>query len=199
MADELQLTTSLVHLRPVYPSDIDSLFRLEGDPSISLRWRFAGEHPSPARYADSLWTDIVFSFVAVDPSTGHYRGLVTTYGYDPRNAHMSFAQVMFRDGEEGSPLKAASQSIDVASLAIEYAFRGWPIRKIYIEATEPNFAQFSSMVGRVGQEEGRFRGHVFQGGTWVDLITAAIYRDDWLSGDLSRRIVQRSGRHDVGP
>jgi RimJ/RimL family protein N-acetyltransferase len=80
-------------------------------------------------------------------------------------------------GIEG--LRAARYSFEAFGLAIEYLFKGWPFRKIYLEVADYNLNQFGSILRRFAREEGRLRDHLYLDRRWWDLVLIAIWRDDW--------------------
>ena len=76
---------------------------------------------------------------------------------------------------------------EAAFLAFHYAFTTWPLRKVYMEATEDSFRAFENGLDDFFREEGRLVGHVFWNGRYVDVVILAVYRETWSR--LAQRMV----------
>jgi RimJ/RimL family protein N-acetyltransferase len=171
-----------VRLRPVSPADIGPLYELALDPDVLWRWRSRGTTPSPESFAQNLWSETLVQFVVCTPDSARPLGLVTAYHADLRNRWAYIAAVMAPSTwRQGWPLEASM-------LLIDYLFRIFDLRKLYLESLEFNASQYSSAVGSFLVEESRLVAHEYYSGRWWDLITYALYRDVWEPLDLITHI-----------
>jgi len=166
------LTGNRVVLRPLMPGDHPALYALSMSDQISFRWRYRGAIPPPDVFERSLYQNVFCQFV-VAPRTVPDRlmGLVVSYNASMQDGFCYLAVVA--DGRVGGV------AIEAVALMLRYVFRHWPFRKVYIETTEFNLAQFRSAVDYgLLKEEGRLKAHHYFDELWWDLITFAIYRED---------------------
>jgi RimJ/RimL family protein N-acetyltransferase len=73
--------------------------------------------------------------------------------------------------------QGAGWPLEGVALCVDYGFRAFDLRKIYLETLSSELATFRSLLGGLLQEEGRLRGHQFVFGEFVDLHVIAIYRE----------------------
>lgn len=176
--EEESLAGKSISLRPVLPADVEFLYEQEVSSQLAFRWRLGGEHPNPYHYGESLWSGVLASFIAVSSEADDRVGVFTAYNADFRNRHAYLAGALFPAGPNGA-FRRAFVAVEAMSLLIEYCFRGWDFRKLYLEVGEYNLPQFESMIGRVAVEEARLASHIFFDWNWWDLVTLAIWRDTW--------------------
>jgi len=167
------LISRRVLLRPVLASDYEYLYQLSLSPPNLTLWRYRGATPSPDRFVESLWTDVLAQFVLIDTRELRPIGLVYCYQPDFRNGHAHLALIM----EEISNRPVVA--FDAMVLFVNYVFSNWPFRNLYGEQLALNFDRFASAEGRVFVEEGRMRAHEFHAGKYWDVIISALYREDW--------------------
>jgi RimJ/RimL family protein N-acetyltransferase len=178
-----------VQIRALLPSDVASIHAEEVSEALAFRWRLAGGHPDPAEYPNSLWSGVLASFIAEDVRVGSSVALFTAYNADFRNQHVYVAGTLL-SGAPSEPLRRALLATEALFLTLEYVFCGWPFRKVYLEVPEYNLEQFASLADRLAVEEGRLRAHVFAGWNWWDLVTLAVWRDQWESSRYRARIME---------
>ena len=77
--------------------------------------------------------------------------------------------------------------VEGAILAIEYGFRTWDLRKIYLDVLESNLNQFGRRLAKYAVLEGRLKAHQYVDGRYVDQLKYAIYADHW--GRAGARLV----------
>ena len=162
-----------VALRPIATQDYDLLYMAEHSDQLGPRWRLQGNTISPETYPQILWQGVTAQFAVVEAGQPRPVGIVCLYNANHADqfAYFSVADL----GVGGSPTRVSRGAV----LFIAYVFKTWPFRKLYVQAMDYNLDQYSSMCGRVLQEEGRLRDHHFLEGRYWDEVTLAIYRDVW--------------------
>lgn len=182
------LTSRRVRLRPIREHDRRFLYELMTAPECGGRVRFGGATPSPEKVAATLWESVLAQFVVESASSGGEPvGLVAVTSPDFRNG-FAYVSAIGRPETQGTGLMA-----EAAFLAFHYAFSTWPLRKLYMEATEDSFRAFEGGLDDFFREEGRLADHVFWNGRYVDMVILAVYRETWsrlaprMLGLLTRR------------
>lgn len=170
---KVHLIGRAVALRPVAQGDYEFLRCAELSESLGPRWRFRGSTPAPEQYPQSLWQGVSAQFVVVETGSFKPIGLVSLYNVEPGHGTAYVGVADLHNG--GGP----THVVQGAVLFLAYVFTIWQIRKLYFEAYEFNLQQFSSLNGRWMHEEARLRNHFFLGGRYWDLVTLALYHDDW--------------------
>jgi hypothetical protein len=125
------LNSHRVRLRPIAERDRGFLYELMCAPDAGGRVRYGGATPSPEQVAASLWENVLAQFVVEGAESATPIGLVAV------------TTPMFRDGHAylsavGTPRAQGSGLVlEAVLLLCNYAFSTWPLRKLYLEATEP--------------------------------------------------------------
>jgi hypothetical protein len=99
--------------------------------------------------------------------------LVLVYKPEFQDGHAQLAALRF---------DAADRTPDMMfglALFVQYVFKCFDLRKLYMEVTEFNYSQFASGQGRLFDIEGRLRNHVFFAGRHWDQLILAIDREMW--------------------
>lgn len=167
------LSTRRVRLRPISEQDRRFLYELMTSPESGGRVRFGGATPSPEKVAASLWESVLAQFIVESVGSGLPVGLVAITSPDFRNG-FAYVSALGLPETQGSGLVA-----EAAFLAFHYAFTTWPLRKVYMEATEDSFRAFENGLDDFFREEGRLVEHVFWNGRYVDMMILAVYRETW--------------------
>ena len=116
--------------------------RLGGSPAAT------GATPSPDQVSSQLWESVLAQFIVEGCESGIPKGLI------------AISSPNFRDGFAylsalGSP---AAQGLGLMTeavlLACNYAFTTWPLRKLYMEASEVSLRGFRSGLASFFVEEG---------------------------------------------
>lgn len=162
-----------VALRPIGPGDYEFLRNAEVSEALGPRWRFRGATPAPEMYPQALWQGVTAQFAVTERSSPKPIGLVALYNVEAAHGTGYVAVADLRTG--GGPTRVVQGAV----LFLAYVFQTWNLRKLYVESYEFNVAQFQSLCGRLLHEEGRLRDHLYLGGQHWDLVTFALYRDDW--------------------
>ena len=183
------LASRRVRLRTISERDRGFLYELMTSPEAGGRVRFGGATPSPEKVIASLWDSVLAQFVVDSAESGRQLGLVAVTSPDFRNG-FAYLSALGTPESQGRGLIA-----EAAFLAFHYAFSTWPLRKLYMEATDDSFQAFGSGLGELFQQEGRLVDHVFWNGRWVDMVIVAVYRDTWarLAPAMLRRLAPRQG------
>lgn len=159
------------YLRALVPEDFPTMYEAEVGSSFRLR----GRTPSPTAYGEILWQGVLVQFVVCRKSSKEALGLVTAYGADLGNGHcyvMGFAV--------GNQPIVGALLMDGFATLITYLFSTWPLRKVYFE-TDTSIGAFQKVMGGVAHEEARLIGHQYEAGQYIDRVTAAIYREEFLA------------------
>ncbi len=131
-------------------------------------WHSRGETPSLEMFSAALQRDMFAQFLVAERSTLTPVGYVGGYKLDLRNGHCYLA-IAIESNHRRSPIVA-----DAAVAFMSFAFRHWPLRKIYIE--RPAFVGRSQSLGRFAKEEARLREYLFLDGTYHDVLVYSIDR-----------------------
>ncbi len=161
-------------LRTIVPSDVELLYRVELSEALGVRWRFRGSVPSPADYAESVWTNTLATFLIEKCSERTPVGVVAIYNANMTAQRASFSLAAF-PGYEGTPAV-----MDGALLAINYAFAVWPFRKLYADVLGFNVDQLASVARHLFTEEARLSEWEFFNDQWWDLYYFSLTRERWL-------------------
>lgn len=186
------LSSRRVRLRPIREHDRRFLYELMSAPECGGRVRFGGATPSPEKVAATLWESVLAQFVVESAGGGEPVGLVAVTSPDFRNG-FAYVSAIGLPATQGTGLIA-----EAAFLAFHYAFTTWPLRKIYMEATEDSFRAFEGGLGDLFREEGRLGDHVFWNGRYVDMVIVAVYRETWdrLAPRMLRLLTRRAGERE---
>ena len=162
-----------VELLPVTSQHYDFLLNLEWSPHRIAFNRFRGITPSPEAFMSAVWGAVGANFIVIDVASRDALGLVVLHNIDSRNgnAHISILSTQLGDAGPGV--------IEGLALLIDYAFRLWPLRKLYAEVAEPNLHNFRSAIDVVFKVEGHLEGHYFFDGEHWDQFILALTREHW--------------------
>jgi RimJ/RimL family protein N-acetyltransferase len=161
-----------VYLRSVGIEDFSVLRMMDLSPELGVRWRFHGSTPSPDQWAQA--SSIALAQVLVVRSHDDQPiGIASIYQHDFESQHAYFAAAAY-----GSPARSPLMMMGSA-LFIDYVFKCWAFRKLYLEMPEYNLAQFATGVGDLFVEEARLGEHVYYDGRRWDKLILALYRRTW--------------------
>ena len=181
------LTGKKVLLLPLTRSDYDFVFQLEALGPLSASYRFRGITPSPERFPELLWNGVLCQFVVVWRKNGQRLGTVMCFGADFRNRHAHIGAAL-------APVVPSPYAQEGFALFIDYLFRHFDLRKLYGDALSSITHRFSSAVGSILHEEARLKEHDYFDGSYRDLVTLAIYRDEWFALRSSHSLEAASSR-----
>lgn len=167
--------TPRTELRPPGPDDLPYLHYLLSHPQVGPHVRFRG--------------------TAIDPSTmtSHlYQGMLGMQMVISRQRKIPLGLLMLHDGSEldgyaqlsavAEPATVGSGVVLEAAIAfLRHAFDTWPLRKVYINATESTLNKYKSVTRRFAHLEGVLRSHAYADGRFQDVTVLAIYRDEFVA------------------
>lgn len=188
--DPPPLSNDIVELVPVTTESYPWIYRTAVSAESGWRWRLRGATPSPERFAQFLWADILAQFVVVRRSDRKPVGLVQGYRPEHIGRHCYIAALLAEPAlQQGWPL-------DGIGLFMDYLFRNWDFHKIYAEVNSFNIPQFASLGKNLFEMEGQLREHSRQGHVSSDLYIYALYRDVWEKSEACARV---RGLHQRNP
>ena len=164
-----------VELVPVLPVHLDFLYRLATDDRVGPRWRFGGMVPGIESFQQGLTSAVLVHFIVQAKSENVLLGHVVAYGADLNSGYTYIGGVM-DDQALGTGI-----AIEAFEVFTDYLFGTYSIRKIYMDIPEYNLPQFWHGYRDVLKTEGRLLNHTYYDGQYWDRITAAVYRDEYLS------------------
>jgi RimJ/RimL family protein N-acetyltransferase len=167
--------TTRTELRAPEQHDLTYLYGLLTHPSVAPHVRFRGTTVSPQEFAPALYEGALLVHLATARRTGRPIGLLMLHGASVMDGYVHLSMV-------AEPYAVGSGLLVEAGMAfLSHAFDTWPLRKVYIEATEDALRQYRSVVRRCGSEEGLLREHAYAEGRYQDVHLIAIYRADFES------------------
>jgi hypothetical protein len=161
-----------IYLRPVTLDDYNAIRMLDLGEALGVRWRFRGATPTPEQWAQAGGTQLAH-FLIVRRSDNGPIGAATAYQQNFQDQYAYLAATAF------NPTQRNPLVILGIALFIDYTFRCWNFRKLYMEMPAFNLGQFGRGVGRMLVEEGRLREHMYYDGRYWDKVTLALYRETW--------------------
>jgi RimJ/RimL family protein N-acetyltransferase len=170
-----RLTGRHVTLRPVTLNEYESLRQVELSEPFIARWRHRGATPPPEVWAQGMGQGVLAQFLVVRNDTNVPVGMVVLYNADFQH-RFAYLAVMNFQANMPSPMMMTG-----VILFVEYVFRCWDFRKLYVETAEFNYRQFRSGTGRMLTHEGTLKDHFFYDGRYWDEHILALYREHWES------------------
>lgn len=159
-------------LRPLTDSDAEFIYRAELTGANLTRYRFAGRTPSRDQVWASFFQGVECAFAVCRRGADEPLGTAVVFDADYRNGHAKLAAAMYDKQLRGWPLEGVA-------LAIDYAFRVFNLRKLYLDVLEFNLPQFGSAVGTLFEVEGRLRDHHYLDGEYWDMAILSIEQASW--------------------
>jgi hypothetical protein len=162
-----------VHLRAVLPDDLTYLRLIETSSELAPRWRLRGATASPLDWAHGATSAVLAQFMVISNRDRARVGLVTAYQANFQDGHARLAALAF-DPRRPGPLMPIA-----VGLFIEYVFRCWNFRKLYMDVAEYNLPQMASGLGDLFAIEGRLREHYYLDGEYWDKLILSLSREAW--------------------
>lgn len=174
-----RLTGKHVYLRPVVVSDYAHLQIAETAEGLGPRWRFRGSTPSPEAWAHTVWNAVLVQYLVIDRNQEVPLGIVVVYGASFQDGYARLAAGKF-DQADRSPKFMLG-----VGLALRYVFTCWPLRKLYLETPEYNYAQFASGAGKLFDVEARLHEYSYLDGRYWDELILSLSRAVWEQRGLA--------------
>jgi hypothetical protein len=162
-----------VYLRPVQPGDYGTLQALETRGEAALRWRYRGQTPSPEQWLGNLWNGVLAQFLVVSRDSNAPVGFIYAYKTSLQDRHTYLAAMKFDLGDRSALMMMG------ITMFVEYLFRCWDFKVLYMEVPEFNYDQFASGEGRFFTVEGCLKDNYACDGRWWDLLILAVHREHW--------------------
>jgi hypothetical protein len=167
------LRNNYLYLRAVGPEDYPYLYLVETSGSMAARWGLRGATPAYQEWVQQRSAGVLAQFMVLDAKDDSRIGLVTAFSADFQDGHAHLAALSF-DPDGNSMMMMLG-----VGLFVEYVFKCWNFRKLYLDTAEYNYPQFASGAGKFFRVEGRLREHHYLDGEWWDHLILAIFREDW--------------------
>jgi hypothetical protein len=167
------LRNNYLYLRAVVPEDYPYLYLVETSSSMAARWGLRGATPAYQEWIQQRSAGVLAQFMVIDANGDSRIGLVTVFSADFQDAHAHLAALSF-DPDGNSVMMMLG-----LGLFVDYVFKCWNLRKLYLDTAEYNYAQFASGAGKFFEIEGRLKGHHYFDGKWWDHLILAIFREQW--------------------
>lgn len=173
-----------LYLRAVLPEDYPYLYLVETSGAMASRWGLRGATPAYQEWIQQRSAGVLAQFMILKAGDDSRIGLVTAFSADFQDAHAHLAALSF-DPDGNSAMMMLG-----IGLFVDYVFKCWSFRKLYLDTAEYNYPQFASGADRFFKVEGRLREHHYLDGEWWDHLILAIFRDDWAEAS---KLVERAG------
>ena len=162
---------------PLLPEHYPHLYDITLEPELVSRWEPDVVGGAFEAWARKLTDGVLCQYgVQLRSSTRPVDGLVRCYGANFRHATAQVAMFM------SSRTHKTGVGVEAMALLIDFVFRQFPLRKLYAETLEYNYAQFAAGAGKYFEVEGRLHGHeIHQGRAW-DTLVLATSRTLWMQG-----------------
>jgi RimJ/RimL family protein N-acetyltransferase len=164
-------------LTPVTPEYLPFLYSLLMEEGSGYPWRYRGYTPPFEKFAAELNNDMFAHFVIIDAQEMGPVGYVGGYKLDLRSGHGHILVSVAR-GHRRSVI-----SSDASLRFLDFAFRQWPLRKMYLE--RPAFIGHLASLKRYADHESTLPEHIFYDGKYYDLWICSISRE--VAGELISR------------
>ncbi len=128
---------------------------------------------SPEQWGASLWNGVLTQCLVIDPQAKEWVGIASCYNADQRHGHAYLAAAKFNMAD------ASRRMLEGVVLFIDYVLSTWQFRKLYMDVPAFNLDQIGSGIGRLLEEEGRLKDHLWLNGQFWDLHLLAITRGRW--------------------
>jgi RimJ/RimL family protein N-acetyltransferase len=163
-----------VVLRPVAKADYPLFFRWRADVREFHLWSSQRRMPTFEEFTgemDQLLRHSV-TFLVESKRAGHPAGFVQAYNLNLAEGWcfaLVYVTKKFRRGH----------GAEAYAFLIDYLFRTFPLRKVYVDVYEFNDYPIKGLLGAGMVEEGRFREHTWFNDQYWDVFRYAFYRDAW--------------------
>jgi RimJ/RimL family protein N-acetyltransferase len=185
-ADPEPVPPAAVGLRPVVAGDYGWMFALEMDPETLPFYRHRARTPTFDDYVRSISSGVLAQFVIFRLDDSQPVGLVAAYGADLRNGHARIAAIL------GPAFRKAGWPLEGIRLFVRYLFDEFPLRKLYADVLDPIAASTGLARGDLGVLEARYVEHEYVDGEWIDLLTFAVFREQFQSDETRPHVIERA-------
>lgn len=178
-----------LYLRAVMPDDHPYLYLAETSSSMAPRWGLRGATPAFQDWVQQRSAGILAQFMILRATDDSRIGIVTAFSADFQDGHAHLAALSFDPNGNSMTMMLG------VGLFIDYVFKCWNFRKLYLDTAEYNYPQFASGAGKFFEVEGRLREHHYLDGEWWDHLILAVFREGWVgTSELVDRLGGSRGR-----
>lgn len=170
---------------PPRPADLATVYTWVNDPSVSWRWRSRGVQITPEQFQNSTGNDVA-SFVGWGSGCDELVAYGAMYAMDVRALHSQIA-LLSNPRYVGTGL-----AIELGIIMVDFAFRTYPLHKVFFEFPSFNRPLFHRVLDRFGTLEAEIRDHVYYDGSTHSTFMYSLSREVWETGGAAvwRRIYQ---------
>jgi RimJ/RimL family protein N-acetyltransferase len=165
-------TTGRVSLRAILDDDLPALYSILTGPD-NFRFRFRGYVPSREQFVAELNQGYLAQFTVAGRRPSDVLGVAGVYNANVHDG-TGYLAVMADSAHTGT-----GTGVEALLLLVEYCFKVWTFRKLYLETAEYNYDAFASGAESFFEVEGRLRDHLYYDGRHWDLVIASIRRERW--------------------
>lgn len=162
-----------IALRDIFPADYGALYELCLSDGVMDTWQAGSQSVSFDRFCASLWENSLVSFGFGVPGSRDLLGFVKVELANFRHQTAQIAIFSSPDAQGSAlPMMAMATLVD-------FTMRRYPVRKLYAEVPEYNYAALSSGAGTFFDVEGRLVQHEIVNNELWDTFIIAISRERW--------------------
>ncbi|MCF2525813.1 GNAT family N-acetyltransferase [Yinghuangia soli] len=173
-------------MRPADDADIPFLWALFATDEVSYRWVYRGRIPTPESIRMNLQRPDVLGHIIEDTRGQKQLGYVGAFDVNDRNGHAQLGTVVGPDQQQ------TGVGVTATMLFADYLFTILPLRKLYLQSLDYNYAQFSSLVSRgYASVEGVLREHEFFAGRYWDIHVLSVTREQFKLASERMRLRER--------
>ena len=163
-------------LVPLMPEHYRDLYDVALEPEVARRWEPSSYGGSFEGWMHRLTDGVLCQYgVKLRRSNRQVDGLVRCYGANFRHGTAQVSVFM------STRTHTTGVGLEALALLIDFIFERYPLRKLYAETIEYNFAQFAGGVGKYFEIEGHMKGHEIHDGVPWDNYLLAITRELWMA------------------
>jgi RimJ/RimL family protein N-acetyltransferase len=178
-----------ISLRPLEPEDLDLVYALANDPSVTagvVGWSFPPSRESQRSWLRDQAADSHTKRLAVVDPDGVAVGVTGVWDVDWHN-QSALSAIKMLPSSQGRGL-----ATDAVLTTMAWAFYVVGLRRLHSSILSFNTASLNLYVGRCGwREEGRELESVFRAGEWWDLVRVAALKRDFDKLDGASEWVER--------
>lgn len=168
-----ELSADLVHLRAWRQEDLPRLYQAAISPNHGRLWRMRGATPSFREFASDFAGGTLATLVVATNDDDVAVGSVAAYSPSLENG---WVYIGFQGVDERSGIGLMLEGM---LLFVTWLFDTWNLRKVCAEISPGLLSELESLGPELLQVEGRLRDHIYQHGSWQDVVILSIRRDHW--------------------
>jgi len=173
-SDPVDLRGRVAHLRPACEDDRELARTLTSDPVVARQWRYQPRTPSRQDAYDIMIGATDAAFVVCSNRGDRDVGIVNFLGLNLADRRVFYAVAHLPE------VRNAGWPMEGTGLAINWAFRTWPVNKVQgVVERATHAGKAARGAGRLFEVEAEVPSMVYSDGTWDDLLLVATTREHW--------------------